>query len=124
MKSVLGFLIFLATIFFSNFSAAQKPSESKDIVGLIPENSVYLQLYANAGDSNPANQIAAKDLSYPIPTLETKSGFSAVSLAGGKYWVKNSQVRRSQPSKATNSQGIQHHMPPSLSTPGIGTVGR
>lgn len=115
MKRYVGVLLVLFALTQAALAAA-----STQIKGASPSARKEIHLYAQPKAPAPVTQIETATLQFPIPILETKSGYSKISLEGKEYWVNNSQVRLQRQSSAKcaprprrMAQGL------SAATPGI-----
>lgn len=59
----------------------------------IVEDVDELELYMAPGDDDPAKTIAAKEVTFPIPILETsKNGMFKIKLIEAEFWIISDDV--------------------------------
>lgn len=118
MKSFMTLVLAFALVALSTVIEAQTPEQSV-ISGVTPRSRTHVDLYPSPDEKASPSRIAVKELSFPIAERQVASGgFIEISLEGKTYWIHNSQVRRSKPSKASCPQIINGHKT-GWGTPGV-----
>lgn len=114
MKQCVGMLIMLIAL--TQAAAAANPAEIKSAS---PTSRDMIDLYEQAKAAAPVAQAKTAALQFPIPVLDTKSGYSKIMLNGKEYWVRNSQVRMQRTSSAKCGPTSIIALGPTTSTPGV-----
>ncbi|MBV6273850.1 hypothetical protein KVP09_13155 [Alcaligenaceae bacterium CGII-47] len=117
MKSIAGIL--MATLALS-WPVAGIAADA--VIGLSPSGSEHITAYAEPNAKSATEQMPVSTLIFPLPILQTKSGFLAVQLNGQSYWLRAAKVRVKRDSSAKCSELIASATPTNA-TPGVGGTG-
>lgn len=115
MKSVTKIIATALVLCLPLYAAAQD-----EIVGASSKSRKALELYSQAGGTEPVREISVNEIGWPLPVKEKKSGYLAVQIKGEDYWVRNIHVRVKKGSTADCvAMAVRSELTNSM--PGIGS---